>query len=574
MLTKLTIRNFKLFKEVEIELGSPVVFIGPNNSGKTTALQALALWDIGLRRWSEKKGKETPKKRPGVTINRLDLMAVPVPNANLLWRGLHTRNVQQRNGKQDTQNIRIDIVVEGITRGELWTCGLEFDYANPQSFHCRPLRESHGANPERMPVPDHAKSTQVAFLPPMSGLADREFSKQAGEIDFLIGQGRTAEVLRNLCSQIVHMEEAEEDWNDVRGRIKELFGVEIDRPQYIAERGEITMTYRDQSGIRLDLSSAGRGLHQTLLLLTYLSVNKGSVLLLDEPDAHLEILRQRQIYDVLSRAARDHGSQIVAASHSEIVLNEAADKDLVIAFVGSPHRISDRGSQALKSLKEIGFDQYYQAEQTGWVFYLEGSTDLAILKGLAECLNHPAKSVLDPVFVRYVANVPVHARNHFYGLREAKKDLVGYALFDKLEQELEVGQGLVERMWNKCEIENYICERDVLVAWARDAALELSEGPLFAANWGATMEKSIHQIEAAMDTLGKSPWAPQTKVSDDFLDPLFKRFFKTVGLPNLMNKKDYHKLTKYVRSDRVDPEVSRVLDQIHEVARSARPAGT
>lgn len=48
MLTKLTIRNFKRFGEVEIELGSPVVFVGPNNSGKTSALQALALWDIGL----------------------------------------------------------------------------------------------------------------------------------------------------------------------------------------------------------------------------------------------------------------------------------------------------------------------------------------------------------------------------------------------------------------------------------------------------------------------------------------------------------------------------------------------
>ena len=34
MLTKLTIRNFKRFGEVEIELGSPVVFIGPNNSGQ------------------------------------------------------------------------------------------------------------------------------------------------------------------------------------------------------------------------------------------------------------------------------------------------------------------------------------------------------------------------------------------------------------------------------------------------------------------------------------------------------------------------------------------------------------
>jgi len=87
MLTKLTIRNFKRFGEVEIELGNPVIFIGPNNSGKTSALQALALWDIGLRRWNEKRtGKETPEKRPGVTINRRDLIALPVPDANLLWR--------------------------------------------------------------------------------------------------------------------------------------------------------------------------------------------------------------------------------------------------------------------------------------------------------------------------------------------------------------------------------------------------------------------------------------------------------------------------------------------------------
>ncbi|WP_322821425.1 AAA family ATPase [Chloroflexus sp.] len=50
MLTKLTIRNFKLFTDAEIELSERVIFIGPNNSGKTSALQALALWDIGVKR--------------------------------------------------------------------------------------------------------------------------------------------------------------------------------------------------------------------------------------------------------------------------------------------------------------------------------------------------------------------------------------------------------------------------------------------------------------------------------------------------------------------------------------------
>ena len=48
MLTRLAIRNFKLFDKVELELGDRVVLIGPNNAGKTTALQALALWP-GIR---------------------------------------------------------------------------------------------------------------------------------------------------------------------------------------------------------------------------------------------------------------------------------------------------------------------------------------------------------------------------------------------------------------------------------------------------------------------------------------------------------------------------------------------
>ncbi len=37
MLTKLTIRNFKLFENVEIELGERVVFIGPDNGTITNS---------------------------------------------------------------------------------------------------------------------------------------------------------------------------------------------------------------------------------------------------------------------------------------------------------------------------------------------------------------------------------------------------------------------------------------------------------------------------------------------------------------------------------------------------------
>ncbi len=169
MLTRIRIRNFKLFEDSEIELGKAVLLIGPNNSGKTTALQALSLWDIGLRRWNEKrKGKSSPEKRPGGTVNRRDLISIPVPVANLLWRNLHVRNVSriEENGKklQKTDNIRVDIIVEGVTRDKAWSCGLEFDYANAESFYCRPLRIDD-AGKKRMPIPDEAGNARIAYLP-------------------------------------------------------------------------------------------------------------------------------------------------------------------------------------------------------------------------------------------------------------------------------------------------------------------------------------------------------------------------------------------------------------------------
>jgi hypothetical protein len=567
MLTKITIRNFKRFGNVEIELGNPVVFIGPNNSGKTTALQALALWEIGLRRWKEKKGaKPVSKERTGVAINRKDLVSVPVPNANLLWKELHTRDVRTIDGKQQTKNVRIEILVEGVTGDKSWKCGIEFDYFNEESFYCRPLRDKNNVP---MPIPQEAEKIRIAYLPPMSGLAAEEPKWERGRINVLIGEARTAEVLRNLCWQIGDSDE--DVWKKVSTYIRDLFGVELNKPEFIAERGEIRMTYRESQKVSLDISSAGRGLHQTLLLLAYLYQNENSVLLLDEPDAHLEILRQRQIYQILTDVATKQNSQIIAASHSEVVLNEAAGRDLVIAFLGKPHRIDDRGSQLLKSLREIGYDQYYQAEQTGWVLYLEGPTDLSILREFARRLNLPAANYLERPFVHYVLNQPQKARDHFYGLQEAKKDLVGIAIFDRIAAQLQTDQPLLEIMWRKRELENYLCHREVLLAYAKGEG----NNDLFSAAESQkreqVMESCIEEITTSLSVLGKdNPWSGDIKATDEFLNPLFSLYFKKLKLPNLIQKTDYHQLVKFLPDNLIDKEIIEKLNAVDKVASSAK----
>ena len=575
MLTNITIRNFKRFGEDSIELGSPVVFIGPNNSGKTSAMQALALWDVGVKRWSERwSGQKASEKRPGVTINRRDLIAIPVPSANLLWRNLHVRDVVRADGRQQTSNVRIDVIVEGLSEGRAWKCGMEFDYANSESFYCRPLRTQLGRNPQRMPVPDEAASVRVAFLPPMSGLAATETRLDHGAVNVRIGEGRTAEVLRNLCYSI--HDELPERWTDLTAHIRDMFGAELEAPKYIIERGEITMTYRER-GVTLDLSSSGRGLQQTLLILAYLYANPGATLLLDEPDAHLEILRQRQIYQLITGVASENGGQIIAASHSEVLLSEAAQRDMVVAFVGSPHRMDSR-SQARKALAEIGFEHYYQAEQTGWALFLEGSTDLSVLQALASRLGHrEAVRALARPYVHYVGNQPISAQNHYHALREAAPHLKGVALFDRLEREAPRDTHMRILTWRRREIENYICTRAALDEYATaQIEREFAEQPLFARQERdlrlSAMREAVAEVEAAMDTLGLgSPWSEDSKVSDDFLTPLFERYFGKLGLPNLMNKKDFYELAEYVPLSDLDSEIIEKLDAIVEVASEAKP---
>jgi len=577
MLTRLRFTNFKRFGEAEIDLAKSVVFVGPNNSGKTTALQALALWDVGLRQWNAKRGnRAAPEKRPGVAINRRDLISIPVPVANLLWKELHVRDVRQVAGKPKTRNIRIDVEVEGISEGMGWSCGLEFDYSNEESFFCRPLRKPQYQDVQvrhakYSQVPEQASQVKVAYLPPMSGLAATEPKLEPGRINVLMGEGQTAQVLRNLCHQVYDRADRT-DWDMLVRQIESLFAVVLSPPEYVPERGEITMQYVEH-GTSLDLSCSGRGLQQTLLLLAHLYANPGTVLLLDEPDAHLEILRQRQVYGLISEVAESGGSQIIAASHSEVVLNEAAGRDMVIAFVGRPHKVEGRSNQVLKSLISIGFEQYYQAEQAGWVLYLESPTDLAILQAFARLLGHEATQHLARPFVHYVStNLPQRARDHFHGLREAKPDLTGLALFDRLDKELQSNGGLREMMWRRREIENYFLTEDVLLSYARGETPKDLFGPAEQVRREQAMREAIEELSKALETFKEAdPWSPDIKATDDVLDPIFRIYFKKLDLPLTFRKGDYHRLVELLPADGVDPEVTEKLDAIVAVGQSASP---
>ena len=86
MIRTVRIRGFKRFEEVEFRLPGHVVLAGPNNTGKTTVLQAIASWSLALQRWRELNDFQSSTWVTSVRpIARQAFTAVPLRSFDLLW---------------------------------------------------------------------------------------------------------------------------------------------------------------------------------------------------------------------------------------------------------------------------------------------------------------------------------------------------------------------------------------------------------------------------------------------------------------------------------------------------------
>ncbi len=175
-----------------------------------------------------------------------------------------------------------------------------------------------------------------------------------------------------------------------------------------------------------------------------------------------------------------------------------------------------------------------------------------------------------------MSDQPRQVRRHFHGLRAAAPHLQGVALFDRLDTGPPDIYPVKSLMWERREIENYFCLPSTLEAYARQVPAE-SLGPLFDASRAeknsAAMQAAIRQIEAALQALSKAdPWGIDIKASDDFLGPVFKRYFEILGLANPMTKKSFYELVAYMPAGDMPSEISDKLDAIAAVAeRADRP---
>jgi len=121
------------------------------------------------------------KERPSVPLNRLNIVSVPVQRTRFFW---HNARIQ------DTP-LQLTVGVE--FSGQVQPLTMKFSHRGDEVVYCAPDE----AGMENLALIEFAAGINVELLYPMSGLETEEPILKPGRISVLIGQGQTAQVLRN-----------------------------------------------------------------------------------------------------------------------------------------------------------------------------------------------------------------------------------------------------------------------------------------------------------------------------------------------------------------------------------------
>ena len=551
MIHTLRIRGFKRFgQEVEFRLPGHVVLAGPNNTGKTTVLQAIASWALALRRWRELNKFNPGKGYSRAPIARQAFTAVPLRSFDLMW----TNRLYRRNNP-----IEIE-----LRHNDGWSVTMEFTADSSEQIKVRPKKTGAPA------VVVRNLDFRVAFIPPMTGIGIDEPVFQSPKIEQLLGLGRPGDVLRNL---LVEASRDEVAWGALQASIEKLFGYKLRPPDTRGAHiiADYTMPASSGASPILDIASAGSGFQQVLMLLAFLNTRPGAVLLLDEPDAHLHVILQDAIYHELRTVAARQRSQLIVATHSEVVINAVEPRELYV-MLNQPRAIANDAerSRLISTLRVLSNADVMQALDVRGVLYVEGSTDIAILRAWAAKLGHRAEPLLTTelmwkptVFETREAGTGapgIKAREHFEALQLVRDDLPGLELVDgdahQNIRDTEITGADFQRLrWHRYEIESYLLHPDSLVRFVEsmvgtDSAAPHVEDML--AHWGNEFPPAV-----VREPLGHHEYLNVTKARTKLLPPLLE----AAGIRDLPYTR-YHEIAQVMLPEEIHPEVVEKLDAI------------
>ena len=493
MIHKLQITNFKRLGTKEIILKDNIsLVVGGNNSGKTSVLHALAVWEYAKQVLIYEKNPRAlyhgfSGDGYGVTLD--DFTPINIPSFRYLWTNLkadsgYTLAISCFWILNDTEkHLKI-----GLAYGQ-------------EKLYIKTL-DSNINEGDYIP--------HVVYLPTFAGINSKEEWHTPAVRNKYIGQGLAGSVLRNQIMELflqnakIRKErkgdrskilESDLKWireNDAYELLNQtMFSifkgmlypkafnpnfhthvlVNFRKGEIVNKRFKPFADYKER-----DIMVEGSGFLQWLSVYTMAVTPNIDVLLLDEPDAHLHCSLQSELFTHLQRIATLKRKQILIATHSTDII-KTYDFGRILSVSNTSIRYLASNDAKIRIISGIGSEYFPLLEavqKNKRVLFVENESDAKLLKIFCDKYSvWPDNLVVWPK-----ANKQSERTILFLYLKEQIHDLKCISLSDRDNElyregtsnlhdntpdKVEGNNELRYRKWRRWEMESYLISKPAIV---------------------------------------------------------------------------------------------------------------
>jgi predicted ATP-dependent endonuclease of OLD family len=405
-ISKLKIKNFKCFDEVEINFDPNFnLIIGENNSGKSTIFEALRLWQLAIQQFFSKR---TFKKGDGSNnisfYRKYQFEPLEISDLSFLRIDNFTNILNNKiifKEQEDVENsIKNTFLIElsfSNIEGNSSTIPIVFRPNDKNILRCR-IGLNEKLTFEDLKLYSHSLSKvmdlvnndsfinriRLAYIPPKFTLPNKEvlLSENNSFILEKLIKGESQNVIRNILHHwcefsyqkntkekkaesiekaknrlinIIDPETLRQNFDNIKPFIENVLDFEVKQRRnikskflksienglkkivnqnfnFISENNPIDdyVLQIKEIGNNTEISQLGSGTINVLNILSVLSYNdqtienatKCNLLLLDEPDSHLQFNLQDKLFDFLNYQSNDENKQIFIITHNSSLISQ------------------------------------------------------------------------------------------------------------------------------------------------------------------------------------------------------------------------------------------------------------
>lgn len=354
---KIQIKKFKKIDDVTVVLEPLNIFIGANNSGKSSFIQGIQFAISGCQTLKLKGGVWTGKGSKTLSLDSSEYLYTPTDNIEYLYHGKRLIGSRKREDRSWIEFILSDDKTSSlkISRGK--------NGGFTTSLNGRDLGDklSDIDNP------------YCVYVPGIAGVPTQEKYEVTITVKKSATRGDSNNYLRNILYSI---SKDDVKWNSFKESVNRIYNNIDVTAKFDEHKSEYIKVYVVDNKLELPLDSVGTGLLQVIQIFAYIEYFNSRIILLDEPDSHIHPTKQKLLANELARRSNANPDlRVVFSTHSRYILDALEDKANVVHFQNGDAFPDVKGSKILLDIGAADADYLFSKKELKYVIVTEDKVD-------------------------------------------------------------------------------------------------------------------------------------------------------------------------------------------------------